>query len=162
MVLVLLVAGGVVVGYVLSDDDTDAGPHDHVSGSEPASAPESESTPAETTTEPATPPSDQYGIALGPEDAEDTIVVYEDLLCPPCARLHVVSDPLVQGARNGEFRLVVRFVNYLSRYGSYSAEPPTPSSSPGTPQGTRSPSPCSPCCSSSSQRRQVPIPTPSG
>jgi protein-disulfide isomerase len=75
---------------------------------------------------PDTPPagaSDNYGLVIGDADAPKEIVVYEDFLCPFCGDLETtVRDQLDAAVEAGEVSVEYRPLNFLSRYGDYSAE----------------------------------------
>ncbi len=106
LAVALLAVAAVLVVVQVRDDDPAAGPADN---------------PATTSRPPR--PADASGIALGPEDAAHTVVVYEDLLCSHCAEFHEgLGRDLVERARAGEIRLVVRLVSFLATTDVYSPE----------------------------------------
>jgi len=75
---------------------------------------------------PDTPPEGataSYGLRLGEDDAPKEIVVYEDFLCPFCGQLETtVRDDLDAAVEAGEVSVEYRPLNFLGRYGDYSAE----------------------------------------
>jgi protein-disulfide isomerase len=67
--------------------------------------------------------SGNYGLVVGDADAPKEIVVYEDFLCPFCGQLEqTVRDRLDEAVEAGEVNVEYRPLNFLSRYGDYSAE----------------------------------------
>lgn len=76
------------------------------------------------TSDTATPPAgatDDYGVALGAEDAEHEVVIYEDFLCPACQSLESqVNDRLSTAVEDGTVRVEYRAMDFLSRFGDYS------------------------------------------
>ena len=62
-----------------------------------------------------------YGVTIGPSDAPDKVVIYEDFLCPFCgeleARTHVDLDKL---ADDGKVQVEYRPFNLLTQAGDYS------------------------------------------
>ena len=75
---------------------------------------------------PATPPEGataSFGMRIGEDDAPKEIVVYEDFLCPFCGQLETtVRDQLDAAVEAGEVSVEYRPLNFLSRFGDYSAE----------------------------------------
>lgn len=76
------------------------------------------------TSDTAAPPegaTDDYGLAVGPEDAEHEVVIYEDFLCPACQSLESqVNDQLSTAVEEGTVRVEYRPMDFLSRFGDYS------------------------------------------
>ena len=67
--------------------------------------------------------SGNYGLVIGEADAPKEIVVYEDFLCPFCGQLETtVRDQLDAAVEAGEVNVEYRPLNFLSRFGDYSAE----------------------------------------
>jgi protein-disulfide isomerase len=64
---------------------------------------------------------EDFGVALGPTDAADTVVIYEDFLCPFCGKLETTYGPqLIAAAESGDVRVEYRPLNFLSGFGDYS------------------------------------------
>jgi protein-disulfide isomerase len=64
----------------------------------------------------------EFGLTVGPDDAPDKVVVYEDFLCPFCADFEAASrDDLKQLAADGKVQVEYRPFNFLSSLGDYSA-----------------------------------------
>ncbi|MFC5727871.1 MULTISPECIES: DsbA family protein [Nocardioides] len=65
-------------------------------------------------------PSD-YGVAIGPEDAPHTVVIYEDFLCPYCGELEAATrEDLASLAADGKVRVEYRPFDLLSAsFGDY-------------------------------------------
>jgi protein-disulfide isomerase len=59
-------------------------------------------------------------VAIGPEDAPHTVVVYEDFLCPFCGELEAAtSDDLAELAAEGKVRVEYRPFELLGRISDY-------------------------------------------
>lgn len=66
--------------------------------------------------------SSDYGVSIGPDDAENDIVIYEDFLCPGCGQLEeATGDELAKLADEGKVRVEYRPFDLLSRISDYSA-----------------------------------------
>jgi protein-disulfide isomerase len=64
----------------------------------------------------------EFGLTVGPDDAPNKVVVYEDFLCPFCADFEAASrDDLAQLAADGKVQVEYRPFNFLSSLGDYSA-----------------------------------------
>lgn len=64
----------------------------------------------------------EFGLTIGPDDAPNDVVVYEDFLCPFCGEFEKASrDDLAQLASDGKVQVEFRPINFLSRFGDYSA-----------------------------------------
>ncbi|WP_435768834.1 DsbA family protein [Nocardioides sp. SYSU DS0651] len=62
-----------------------------------------------------------YGVAIGPEDAPHTVVIYEDFLCPYCGELEDrTRDDLAELAADDKVRVEYRPFELLSQVGDYS------------------------------------------
>ncbi|WP_278313763.1 DsbA family protein [Lolliginicoccus levis] len=62
---------------------------------------------------------DDAGIAFGPEDAEVTVAVYEDFLCPVCKQFEDLSGETLRDlASSGEARVVYHPIAILDRLSS--------------------------------------------
>lgn len=71
--------------------------------------------------DPATAGKSEYGVAIGPEDAPHTIVIYEDFLCPFCGEFERQSaEELQRLADEGKVRVEYRPFELLSQIGDYS------------------------------------------
>ena len=65
--------------------------------------------------------SSEYGVAIGPEDAPHTVVIYEDFLCPYCGDLEDrTRDELASLAADGKVRVEYRPFELLSQISDYS------------------------------------------
>ncbi len=63
----------------------------------------------------------EFGLTVGPDDAADKVVVYEDFLCPYCGHFEEASrDGLRQLAADGKVQVEYRPINFLSSLGDYS------------------------------------------
>lgn len=63
----------------------------------------------------------EFGMLLGPEDADTSVVIYEDFLCPFCGALeNEISEDLQKAAEAGDVRVEYRPINLLSGVGDYS------------------------------------------
>ena len=72
----------------------------------------------------ADPPSStsDLGLTIGPDDAPNKVVVYEDFLCPYCGDFEAASrDDLAQLAADGKVQVEYRPFNFLVSLGDYSA-----------------------------------------
>jgi protein-disulfide isomerase len=93
--LVLIVAAGFLISRSL-DNSTDVD----------AAAPSSSS---------------EYGVTIGPDDAPNKLVIYEDFLCPFCGELEKrTHEELAQLAADGNVQIEYRPFNLLSTIGDYS------------------------------------------
>ena len=64
----------------------------------------------------------EFGLTIGPDDAPNKVVIYEDFLCPFCADLEAASrEDLTELAADGKVQVEYRPFNWLSSYGDYSA-----------------------------------------
>ncbi|MFC7493924.1 MULTISPECIES: DsbA family protein [unclassified Nocardioides] len=64
----------------------------------------------------------EFGLTIGPDDAPNSIVIYEDFLCPYCGELErATSDDLTRLAGEGKVQVEYRPFNLLSSLGDYSA-----------------------------------------
>ena len=64
----------------------------------------------------------EFGLTIGPADAANKVVVYEDFLCPFCADFEAATrDDLQQLAADGQVQVEYRPFNFLSGLGDYSA-----------------------------------------
>ena len=62
-----------------------------------------------------------YGVSIGDPDADHTIVIYEDFLCPICGQLEAASnDGLTEAAADGKVLVEYRPIAILTRFGDYS------------------------------------------
>ncbi len=77
----------------------------------------------DTTTEVSAPAAgSDYGLTIGPSDAPNTVVIYEDFLCPYCGELEAATrEDLSQLASDGKVQVEYRPFNLLSQAGDYSA-----------------------------------------
>jgi protein-disulfide isomerase len=65
--------------------------------------------------------SGDFGVAIGADDAEHEVVIYEDFLCPACQALESqVNDQLATAVDDGTVRVEYRAMDFLSRFGDYS------------------------------------------
>lgn len=63
----------------------------------------------------------EFGLTVGPDDAADKVVVYEDFLCPYCQHFEEASrDGLRQLATDGKVQVEYRPINFLSPISDYS------------------------------------------
>ncbi len=63
----------------------------------------------------------ELGLTIGPGDSPNTVVVYEDFLCPFCGQFERASgDDLAELAADGKVQVEYRPFNLLSRFGDYS------------------------------------------
>ena len=68
------------------------------------------------------PPGSEFGLTIGSDDAEHTLVVYEDFLCPFCGEFEAQTrDELATLAADGNVQVEYRPIVFLSRLGPYSA-----------------------------------------
>jgi protein-disulfide isomerase len=64
----------------------------------------------------------EFGLTVGPDDAPNKVVIYEDFLCPYCGQLEAASrDDLQQLAADGKVQVEYRPINFLASLGDYSA-----------------------------------------
>jgi protein-disulfide isomerase len=64
----------------------------------------------------------EFGLTIGPDDAPNKVVIYEDFLCPYCGDLEAASrDDFTQLAADGKVQVEYRPFNWLSSLGDYSA-----------------------------------------
>jgi protein-disulfide isomerase len=64
----------------------------------------------------------EFGLTIGPDDAANKVVIYEDFLCPYCADLEAASrEGLTELAADGKVQVEYRPFNWLSSFGDYSA-----------------------------------------
>jgi protein-disulfide isomerase len=64
----------------------------------------------------------EFGLTIGPDDAPNEVVIYEDFLCPFCGQFESASrDDLAQLASDGKVQVEYRPFNFLSQAGDYSA-----------------------------------------
>ncbi len=64
----------------------------------------------------------EFGLTIGPEDAPNDVIIYEDFLCPFCGQFEQASsEELTQLAADGKVRVEYRPFNLLSSIGDYSA-----------------------------------------
>lgn len=64
----------------------------------------------------------EFGLTVGPDDAPDKVVIYEDFLCPYCGDLEAASrDGLTELAADGKVQVEYRPFDFLSSLGDYSA-----------------------------------------
>jgi protein-disulfide isomerase len=62
-----------------------------------------------------------YGVSIGDEGAEHTVIIYEDFLCPICGQLEGASNEgLTQAAEDGKVFVEYRPIAILTRFGTYS------------------------------------------
>ncbi len=62
-----------------------------------------------------------HGVTIGSEDAEHTVVIYEDFLCPVCGQLESTSNEgLAEAAEDGKVFVEYRPIAILTRFGDYS------------------------------------------
>lgn len=62
-----------------------------------------------------------FGVTIGDPDAEHTVVIYEDFLCPVCGQLEETSnDGLAEAAADGKVLVEYRPIAILTRFGDYS------------------------------------------
>ncbi len=75
---------------------------------------------------PDTPPegaSASYGLVVGDDDADKSVVIYEDFLCPFCGQLEAtVGDQLNAAIEAGEVKVEYRPIPFLSGIDDYSPE----------------------------------------
>ncbi len=65
--------------------------------------------------------SSDVSLAVGPDGAPHTVVIYEDFLCPFCKEFEAASrDDLAQLAEDGKVQVDYRPLDFLSRAGDYS------------------------------------------
>jgi protein-disulfide isomerase len=71
---------------------------------------------------PAAGSSSDFGVTIGPDDAPNKIVIYEDFLCPFCGELErQTRDDFARLADEGKIQVEYRPFNLLSTLGDYSA-----------------------------------------
>jgi protein-disulfide isomerase len=64
----------------------------------------------------------EFGLTIGPDDAPNSVVIYEDFLCPFCGEFEAKShEDLAQLAADGKVQVEYRPFNLLSSSGDYSA-----------------------------------------
>ena len=62
-----------------------------------------------------------YGVSIGDPDAEHTLVIYEDFLCPICGQLEAAANEgLAEAAADGKVLVEYRPIAILTRFGDYS------------------------------------------
>ncbi len=62
-----------------------------------------------------------FGVSIGSEDAEHTVIIYEDFLCPVCGQLESTSNEgLAEAAADGKVLVEYRPIAILTRFGDYS------------------------------------------
>ena len=70
---------------------------------------------------PAPAGADGYSLAVGPDDAPHTVVVYEDFLCPFCGEFEQASrTELADLAEQGQVQVQYRPLDFLGRISDYS------------------------------------------
>ncbi|HSX68146.1 DsbA family protein [Nocardioides sp.] len=58
----------------------------------------------------------EHGVVVGEEDAERTVVIYEDFQCPACGLLEsATSEAVRQGVADGTVKVEYRIVSFLDR-----------------------------------------------
>jgi protein-disulfide isomerase len=64
----------------------------------------------------------EFGLTIGPDNAPNEVVIYEDFLCPFCGQFESKSrDDLAQLADDGKVQVEYRPFNFLTETGDYSA-----------------------------------------
>jgi protein-disulfide isomerase len=62
-----------------------------------------------------------FGVTIGDPDAEHTVVIYEDFLCPICGQLEAASNEgLAEAAADGKVLVEYRPIAILTQFGDYS------------------------------------------
>ena len=64
----------------------------------------------------------ELGLTIGPDDAPDDVIIYEDFLCPYCGELESATrEDLARLADDGQVQVEYRPFNLLDNAGDYSA-----------------------------------------